>query len=290
MFSVCRESAWWWRSTAAALLALGLCTLVRAEEERVIRVAADPNNLPFSNERLEGFENRIAEILGEELNARIDYMWWPQRRGFFRETVGSGRADVVIGVPAGFERVLTTRPYYTSSYVFVRRAEAAQVTSFDDPALRRLRIGVQLAGDDGINTPPAHALANRGLVENIRGYTLFGDYAEDSPPSAIVKAVATGEVDVAVAWGPMAGYFAQRKQERLLVDPVEPCDCGTLRFVFSIAVGVSRRNQALRDEIDAALIRRAADIERILNAYGVPRVDPVPDLKEEARHAAIHAQ
>lgn len=244
------------------------------EPKRVLRVAADPNNLPFSNERLEGFENRIAELLAEELGASLEYLWWPQRRGFFRETIGAGRADVVIGVPEGFERVLTTRPYYTSGYVFIQRPGDSLVRSIDDPILHHLTIGVQLAGDDGINTPPAHALSQRGMVKNIRGYTLFGDYGTDSPPSAIVRAVASGEVDVAVAWGPMAAYFARRQETPLTVTPVPPCDCPLFPFEFSISVGVSRKRPELRREINEILERRAADIAAILDAYDVPRVSP----------------
>ncbi len=253
---------------------------------RVLRVAADPNNLPFSNDRREGFENRIAELLADELGAALEYQWWPQRRGFFRETLGSGRADVVIGVPAGFERVLTTRAYYTSAYVFVQPLGDPALRSLDDPTLARLRIGVQLAGDDGNNTPPAHALARRGLVENVRGYTLTGDYAADSPPSAIVAAVARGEIDVALAWGPMAGFFASRQTPPLAVVPIAPCDCPGLPLRFSIAVGVARDQPALRDEIDAILARRSEDILRILDAYHVPRVEPASPRLAALLHAA----
>lgn len=270
MFSGCRK--------LAALLGLVALTSA-ADPARVFRVAADPNNLPFSNQRGEGFENRLADLLAAELNARLEYMWWPQRRGFFRETVGSGRADAVLGVPAGFERVLTTKPYYTSTYVFVQRAGRRRVTSFDDSALSQMRIGVQLAGDDGVNTPPAHALARRGFVENIRGYTLFGDYAQDSPPADIIKAVAVGDVDVAVAWGPMAGYFARRQTTPLVIVPVGPCECGQLRFVFSIAVGVARGKPELRDKIDEILKRRVADVTRLLDEFAIPRVEPASAQK-----------
>jgi mxaJ protein len=276
-------------ATRVACVLAMLLVISAAASERVLRVAADPNNLPFSNERLEGFENRIAALIAEELDARIEYMWWPQRRGFFRETIGAGRADIVMGVPERFEHVLTTQPYYTSSYVFVHRTDGVPVSSFDDPALRVLTIGVQLAGDDGINTPPAHALAMRGIVENIRGYTLFGDYAEESPPSAIIRAVADGEVDVAVAWGPMAGFFARRQRVPLRVTPVEPCDCPALQFVFSISIGVARGNVELRDGIDAVLVRRAEDIARILDNYAVPRVEP-RSKKEEVRHVAAREE
>ncbi|MBA4138212.1 MAG: quinoprotein dehydrogenase-associated putative ABC transporter substrate-binding protein [Opitutus sp.] len=285
MSSVCpRRGLVRYCGTPCSLLLLGVISLTAGGAERVLRIAADPNNLPFSNERREGFENRIAEIIGEELGARIEYMWWPQRRGFFRETLGSGRADLVMGVPEGFERVLTTQPYYTSSYFFVGRADGLPVSSFDDPALRGLTIGVQLAGDDGTNTPPAHALAQRGLVKNIRGYTLYGDYAQDSPPSRIIEAVAEGEVDVAVAWGPMAGFFAKRQRVPLRLLAVEPCDCPPLRFVFPISIGVARNDPALRTEIDAVLVRRSAEIRRILDDYAVPRVE-FTNARKEVRHA-----
>jgi mxaJ protein len=244
--------------------------------QRILRVAADPNNLPFSNRDSEGFENRLAELIAAELDARIEYLWWPQRRGFFRETVGAGRADVVIGVPAGFERLLTTRPYYRSTYVFLQRAGAPLVESFDDPRLRGMKIGVQLAGDDGANPPPAHALAERGLIDNVRGYTLYGDYGAPSPPAAIVQAVADGSVDIAAAWGPMAGYFAVRASTPLQVVPVEKCDCPRWPMTYAIAVGVRRGESDLLREIDAILERRRDDISRLLAEYQVPLVAAEP--------------
>jgi mxaJ protein len=238
-----------------------------------LRFCADPNNLPFSNHRLEGFENRIAEWIAKDLGATPKFVWWAQRRGFFRNTLQAGLCDVVVGVPFRFERALTTRPYYRSTYVFVRRADSkADVRSFDDPALRTLRVGVQLAGSDGANTPPAHALTRRGIVQNVRGYTLYGDYAEANPPARIVDAVAKGDVDVAVVWGPLAGYFAKRERVPLVLTPVSPSiDLPFLPFVYDISVGVRRGQDALRDRIEAVLDRRAADIRALLDRYGVPR-------------------
>lgn len=287
MYSVFRDAFQARAGLVARFAVLGAVVLGVAAPApaRVLRIAADPNNMPFTNERQEGFENRIAELLAGELGASLEYLWWPQRRGFFRETVGSGRADVVMGVPAGFERVLTTRPYYTSTYVAVQRTDLAPVTSFDDPALRRLRIGVQLTGDDGINTPPAHLLAQRGIIDNVRGYTLFGDYSRESPPSAIIHAVARGEVDLAMAWGPMAGYFARRESTPLGVVPLDPCDCPLFPLRYSIAVGVSRRSPGLRAELDHALERRARDIQRILDEFGVPRVDTPEPSPGPLHHA-----
>src|SRR5436190_22081100 len=175
---------------------------------RELRVCADPNNLPFSNKQLEGFENKIADLVGRDLHASIAYTWWAQRRGFVRNTIGSGTCDVLMGVPTRFERTLVTRPYYRSSYVFVtRRDRRLAIRSFDDRALRQVRVGVQLIGDDGGNSPPAHALAARHIVANVVGYTVYGDYLEPNPPARIVKAVAHGDVDVAIVWGPLAGYL-----------------------------------------------------------------------------------
>src|SRR4051794_21074318 len=152
------------------LVALTFCTQPVAAEtntgnqHRILRIAADPNNLPFSNERLEGYENKIAALIGRELHAEIQYTWRAQRRGFFRETLKAGDCDLVMGVPIGIERALTTKPYYRSSYVFVqKKAEGPVFESLEDPRLRRVKIGVQLIGDDGANTPPAHALASRGI-------------------------------------------------------------------------------------------------------------------------------
>ena len=239
-----------------------------------MRVCADPNNLPFSNARGEGFENKLAELFARELGARLEYTWWAQRRGFFRNTLRAGLCDVVMGVPSGFELASTTAPLYRSTYVFVyRKDRALRVASFDDPALRTARVGVQIVGDDFSNTPPAHALTARGIVSNVRGFTLYGDYAEENPPARIIDAVAEGRVDVAVAWGPLAGYFARRGRAPLEVVPVSPqIDRPFLPFVYDISAGVRRGDQRLRDELDALIERKRPEIEKILDEYGVPRV------------------
>ena len=175
----------------------------------LLRVCADPNNLPFSNDREQGFENAIARIVGAELHRSVRYTWWPQRRGFVRNTLNAGKCDVVLGVPAGYALTRNTRPYYRSTYVFVTRADRHAVTSFDDPLLRTLRIGVPVAGDDYDNPPPVVALAVRGLYGNVHGFSLYGDYSQTAPPARLVDAVANDDVDVAIAWGPMAGYCEQ---------------------------------------------------------------------------------
>jgi mxaJ protein len=243
--------------------------------ETALRVCADPNNLPFSNEKQEGFENKIAELIAKEMNRPVEYTWWAQRRGFFRNTLRAGVCDVVIGVPASFELAATTKPYYRSTYVFVTRADRdIHVESFDDPQLRDLTIGVQMIGDDGANSPPAHALSNRGIVANVRGYTVYGDYKRSNPPAQIIDAVLNKEVDVAVAWGPLAGYFANKHPGKLTVRHVSPeIDLPYLPFTYDIAVGIRRGEDQLKDTIEQILDRRRSDIDAILASYKVPRAD-----------------
>jgi mxaJ protein len=241
---------------------------------RELRVCADPNNLPFSNDRREGFENKLVELLAEELGAAVEYTWWAQRRGFLRNTLKADLCDLVPGIPSNMEGMRTTAPYYRSTYVFVTRADGPGVTSFNDSVLRDVTIGVQLVGDDGWNTPPAHALARRGLTQNVRGYSLYGDYSQPNPPARIVAAVAEGEIDAALAWGPMAGYFSTRQSVPLRLTPVRPqFDGPQLPMVWDISMGVRKEDEALRQDIDAALSRRRAEVDAILSAYGVPRVD-----------------
>ncbi|HEX2644446.1 MAG TPA: substrate-binding domain-containing protein [Thermoanaerobaculia bacterium] len=244
---------------------------------RALRVCSDPNNLPFSNRKGEGFENEIAELIARELGegTRVEYTWWAQRRGFVRNTLNTGACDVIVGVPASYDLVLTTRPYYRSTYVFVsRRDRGLRVASFDDPALRRLRIGVPVLGDDGASSPPSHALASRDIVDNVFGYTVYGDYSRPDPPARLLDAVAAGEIDLAVAWGPLAGYYARRHPAvPLEIAPVAPqIDLPFLPFVFDISMGVRRKDKPLRDRLDAILERRQGEIDAILDRYGVPRI------------------
>lgn len=239
----------------------------------VLRVCSDPNNLPFSDRAGRGFENRLAELVARDLGLKLAYVWWPQRRAFARNTLKACRCDVVMGVPAHYEPALPTQPYYRSSYVFVwRRDLGPAVTSFDDPALAHLKIGVPLVADDYANAPPAHALARRGLAGHVVGYSVYGDYRQPHPPSAVIEAVARGEVDVAVAWGPVAGYFAPRQPVPLALAPVSPAfDPPALPFVFDISMAVRRGNTALRDALDRVIQRRRREIAAILDRYGVPR-------------------
>ena len=245
-----------------------------AKTGRVLRVCADPNNLPFSNERLEGFENKIAELIASEMNARVSYTWWAQRRGFIRNTLKAEECDVVMGLPSSFEMALTTAPYYRSTYVFVyRKDRGLKIASFDDPQLRKLKVGVQIIGDDQANAPPAHALSRRGIIQNVVGYTVYGDYAQANPPARIIDAVVGGDLDVAIVWGPLAGYFAQKVSAPLELAPVSPqIDLPFLPFVYDISMGVRRGDDALKEELEAIIERKRAEIDKILDEYSVPRL------------------
>jgi mxaJ protein len=256
-------------------------------DARELRVCADPNNLPFSNERGEGFENKIAELIADELGATLSYTWWAQRRGFIRNTLNAGSCDLVTGTTNGIEMLRTTLPYYRSGYAFVTRQDGPKVSSLDDPILHNLRLGIQLVGEDGANPPPAEALARRGIVDNVRGYLVYGDYRERNPAAAIMDAVAKGEIDVAIVWGPVAGYFAGRESMPLKVALVTPQNDGPrLPMVFDINMGVRRDDPTLRDEINAALSKLRPKIDVVLTNYGVPRAD----LAVEMQHAPVSRQ
>jgi mxaJ protein len=261
MFSVSRS----------ALLVIGLFWVATAAHARELRVCADPDNLPSSREDGSGFENRIARLVAAEMNAVLRYEWLPLRRGFVRKTMGAGSCDVFIGIPKKFDGVLTTRAYYRSSYVFVNGPAARGIDTFDDARLARLRIGVQLVGSDLAATPPGHALAMTGHVENVRGFTIYGD---GPAPQRMIGAVADGTLDAALVWGPQAGYFAALATLPLEMRIVRsPASSANGPFEFDIAMGVRSGDTSLRDELDAILERRRSDIDAILSEYSVPRTD-----------------
>ncbi len=238
---------------------------------RQLRVCADGNNMPFSNERGEGFENKLAALVARDLDADVAYTWWPQRRGFFRETLKSRRCDVVMGVPVGLDVVATTRPYYRSTYVFVFGAHTPRVNSLDAPELHAMRIGVPMVGDDGANPPPVLALASRGLIGNMRAYSVYGNYQKESPPADVIRALRAGDIDIAIAWGPVAGYYAAHPEPRLATAPIPESDAPPgLTFGFDIAMGVRRSDKDLAAELDAVLLHRSKEIGALLAAYGVP--------------------
>jgi len=256
----------------ASLLAVLACLLLTAAfaASPQLRVCSDPDNLPYSDAQQRGFENRIAQVLADETQRELVYVWTPLRRGLVRKTLDARVCDVLIGVPVDFERVLPTTPYYRSSYAFVTRA-GSTIDGFDDPLLKSEKVGVQLIGNDLAASPPGYALARHGVVDNVVGYTIYGD-----GPAAerLVRALERGELGVGVVWGPQAGYYAAQSAVPLTVRPARPpSDLPGVPFEFAMAVGVRKQERALRDELDAALDRRRADIDSILAAYGVPRTD-----------------
>jgi mxaJ protein len=255
---------------AAFLFLAGSVVHAGSDTNRVLRVASDPNNLPFSNARGEGFENKIAELIARDLRARLEYHWHAQRRGFFRELIENGDCDIALGAPTDFERSAVTRPYYRTSYVFVsRRDSRLKIQSLDDPRLRHCKVGVQIVGDVGGNPPPLHALAARGIFTNLVSFNVLGNYREQNPPARIVDAVARGDVDVAIVWGPLAGYFAAREPVPLAVVPVAPETDHGQPMTYQICVGVKRSETALRQEIDQILARRRAAIKKIMDDYDI---------------------
>jgi len=258
---------------SAVLLAASACG-ARAHAVAPLRVCADPNNLPFSNERGEGFENRLAGMIAAGAGASLEYTWWRQGRGFVRNTLDAGRCDVVMGVPSQYKAALTTRPYYRSTYVFVsRHGENPGLSSLDDERLQRLKIGVQLIGDDFANSPPAHALTARGLIRNIAGYSVLADYSQPNPPARIVEAVARRDVDTALVWGPLAGYFGSRVSPPLDITPIAVPDDGPARpFTFAIAMAVRRGDAGRQRALDQFITAHRAEIDLLLASYGVPRV------------------
>lgn len=271
-----------WYHAAFQVVLLALVFLVpgvtRAQSrddvpEWEMRVCADPNNLPFSNNKAEGFDNRIAAILAQDLHARLTYLWWPQGLSMVRDQLRKGECDLIIGVVDGYQGLLTTLAYYQSPYVFVYRASSPfDIESLDDSVLQKLRIGVEVPG-----VPPHVALVNRGLLKNVVVSLAHGAYTDPNPRSPIVEAVTNGEVDVAIVWGPIAGYFAKRYPDQLKLVPVYPeIDPPFLLMTYAMTIAVRPGDEALRDRLNIALARRWHEIQAVLEEYSVP-LDPLPE-------------
>jgi mxaJ protein len=266
-------------TTIAGALLVATCAFGAGVKQ--FRVCADPENFPSSNQKAEGFENKIADVIAKDLGDSVSYIWWGQRRGFIRNTMNAtlkeGRCDVMIGAPAGYDLVRTTRPYYRSTYVFVYRKDRGfQLKTLDDPILKKIKIGVHLLGEDYSNPPPVHELAKRGIVTNVVGFDTF--YSAQNPPSSIVDAVAGGKIDVAIVWGPAAGYFVLHQKVPMAMVPI-PSGKTDLPFAFDISMGVKRGDDALFDQVERSLDRKRAEITTILKEYGVPLLERGADTK-----------
>jgi mxaJ protein len=235
-----------------------------------LRVCADPDNLPYSNLRGQGFENELAQLVGHQLGRNIRYVWISARVGYF-QALEDGRCDTVMGVPAQLREVRTTIPYYRSIYVFLTRSDRnLSIRSFDDPRLKSLRIGLQVMGADDATAPPAAALTARGMIRNVTWYRLYQNYLSASRPEALIEALMRGEVDVAIEWGPAAGYFSKTMAAAVRINPVWPQSQGSVPFAFDISMGVRRNDAKLAADLDSVLRRNAAGIRGILTRYGVP--------------------
>ena len=239
-------------------------------QSKSLRVCGDPDNLPFSNQKLEGFENKIAAVIAADLGATPEYAWWPHQRGLVRNTIDAGTCDVIFGVPEGLDFVLWTKPYYRSSYVIAYRKDRGyRITSLDAPELKTLRLGVYA------NTPPEESLARRGFLNNVSTYSLFFDPRGDRDrPLKLLADLVDGTVDVAVPWGPLAGYYAKKMSAPLELVPLES-EVG-VPLAFDISMGVKKGNKELKSRLEAAIDRRGAEIRAILTDYGVPVLPSSP--------------
>lgn len=256
------------------ILTLWLCLLAssHAIANVELRVCADPDNLPFSNQEQQGFENKIAAVLAEDMHATLSYTWMKQRQNFFRQTLGAQRCDLVIGVPKDFGRVLTTQPYYRSSYVLVtQNSRNLKIKSYDDPILRGLKIGVHAIGNDGSNSPPAVALGRHGLAKNIIGFSMWGVGSIKNPQGQVVAAVAKGEIDAAIVWGPFGGYFASQYGDSLTIVPA-PTDLSMpeMLFAYDISMGVRKGETEFVEKLEKSIKRNQDKIDKILLDYHIP--------------------
>ena len=270
----------------AGLLSAALVTSVRsAQAQRIdlvdraaLRVCADPANMPFSNDKGEGFENKIAEMVAGELKVPVEYTWFPQATGFIRQTLAAKRCDVVMGYAQGDELVLNTNPYYRSTYALVYRPGAGLdgVDRLADARLSGKRIGV-VAG-----TPPATVMAGLGLIQQAKPYPLLVDRRYDSPGERMIGDIRSGDIDAGVLWGPMAGYFAARGGDKLAVVPLTKETAGA-RLAYRITFGVRQLEDDWKGQLNALIARRQGDIDAVLLAFGVPLLDEQSNLITQPR-------
>lgn len=250
---------------------------MRVEDPTAFRVCADKDNLPWSNDKQEGFENKIAELIAKDLGKRLEYQFWIDRFGFVRNTLNARRCDVMIGTVAGNDMMLTSKPYYRSGYVFVYRKDSGmKITDYDSPDLKKAVIG--LVG----MTPPTRPLEDKGLLGNSKPYRLWRDLNE--PPSLLIDDVVKKEIDVAIVWGPIAGYYAKKSPVELVVVPApEYAETNVHgKSYWNISVGVRKKEKERMAMIQDVLDRRQGDILKILDEYGIPHVPVVNEKRGEA--------
>jgi quinoprotein dehydrogenase-associated probable ABC transporter substrate-binding protein len=242
----------------------------RPRDGAIIRVCADPDNLPASNQKGEGYENKIAELLARTWGDTLEYAWWPVRRGFFSRALNGRYCDVAITAPAGLDMAGVTAPYFKSSYVIVYRKDSGlALRSLADTTFRRLKIGVHLLNSDAENTPPAMAMSRYGSVGNLVGFSTFFSEAGERPDD-IFRAVLDRRIDVAIVWGPMAGYFVKKLDAGLVVQPVQEDSVDGIPFAYSMGMATRRRDRGLRDSLQVFLEQQRPAIEGILKDFGIP--------------------
>ncbi len=236
---------------------------------KVLRVCADPANLPFSNEKKEGFENKIADIIGDELKVPVEYTWFPQATGFTRNTLLAKRCDVIIGTGQGDELVLNTNALYRSAYALIYKPGTGLdgVESIFDPKLQGKRVGVVQG------TPSATLVAKAGLMDKARPYRLMVDRRYDDPSADMVKDIRKGDIDAGVMWGPIAGYYATRDGDKLTVAPLTKDVDKAGRLDFRITMGVRQGDDLWKRALNDVIRKRQADIDKVLLEYGVPMID-----------------
>ncbi|MEO8634377.1 MAG: quinoprotein dehydrogenase-associated putative ABC transporter substrate-binding protein [Gemmatimonadales bacterium] len=266
--------------TAGALLLLATATPVLAQrpapmQPGILRVCADPDNLPNSNKAGEGFENKLAELLAKTWNSKLEYVWWAAPRGMMRMLNGT-YCDVWLQIPEGFDLSGVTKPYFRTGYAFVRRADGPDVTSLDDPRLKSLKIGVHLFSADGENPPPVMALSAHGIVGNLVGFSTTYTGSLDRP-SDIIQAVVDRKVDIALVWGPIGGYWTRKLGADLVLTPIETDSLTKIPMAYSMGMAVRRRDRELKDSLEQFMTAKRPEILALLQEFGVPLLPLPPD-------------
>jgi quinoprotein dehydrogenase-associated probable ABC transporter substrate-binding protein len=246
----------------------GLENALELVDPKVLRVCADPRDLPFSNEAGQGFENAIAELFAEKLGKKLAYAYYPGSIGFVRNTLNAHRCDVIMGMPQGDELTQGTNPYYRTTYALVskRGSELETIETLEDPRLKGKRIGI-IAG-----TPPATYLAVNGLLSNIKSYPLVVDTRYDAPAAAMMDDLEQGTIDVAILWGPIAGYYGKEAKTPMSVVPLVKETKGP-RMIYRIGMGVRHTDQDWKRVLNRLIAENQDAITHILIGYGVPLLD-----------------
>jgi mxaJ protein len=247
----------------------------RTPDEKEFRVCADPENMPYSNQKGEGFENKIAELLAKDLGKELTYEFWLDRQGFLRNTINAQRCDVIMGMGSDVDNLRTSKPYYRSGYVFVyRKSSNYNIKDWDSPDLRKGIIGI--VGE----SPPTIPLRDHDLMGNAHPYRIQRDL--NFPPSLMIDDLVAGKNDIAIIWGPIGGYFAKQSKEPLVVVPIpefkserNSFDTQKGKSEFNISVAVRKKDKDRMEMIQGALDRNQSKIMKILDDYGIPHVPVV---------------